>query len=158
MNEDQKKAFEHALDQLPIAYQEAIRAYPWEERVVSIGTANKLYLNQIDHLTADVALVLAGLADADEFKDAIIDRIMLDDRLADELVRALNLEIFIPIREAVQKKTGAVQSQFKESARSSSPQPTVNTVFKVLPEKYTFTQNAKKESRESGDPYREPID
>lgn len=155
MNEEQKQAFEEQLNALPETYQEVVRSYPWEERVISIGTGQKLYLDQVDDLAAEVALALVGITEPDDMKNELIDRLLIDATKAESLVRALNLEIFTPIQEIMQQKTSAVAPQFegKNDAAADSPKP--GAVFKIAPEKYSL-QNEKKEK--NTDPYREPIE
>lgn len=150
MNEDQKKAYEEHLALLPAAYQEVIRSYPWQDHVVSIGTSQKLFLDQIDTLYAEVALVLVGIIDVEDVQTELVERLFIEDSQADALVRALNLEIFTPIREAIQKKLDATESQFAAPTATSVFAP----VTTVPPQKYT----APLDKKQSGDPYHEPID
>jgi len=152
MNEDQKKAYEDRLNLLPQVYQEVIRSYPWEERVISIGNDKKLYLDQVDGLLAEVALVLVGLTGADDFRTELLSHMIVDDEKVDELIQALNVQIFNPITESIQKRTSEVQPQFEAAPKKILANDAPASVFKIAPESYS-TSEAKPQ-----DPYHEPID
>lgn len=172
MNEDQNKAFEDQLDLLPQAYQEVVRSYPWEERTISVGRDAGLYLNDIEDLTAEVALVLVGITQPEDFHSTLVSRLMISDEKASEVERGLNLMLFNPIREAVQKRTLQNQDQFMSApstgmdlakAPAQTPETPTSSVFKVAPEKYSVSttptpQTQKKLQRNPIDPYREPIE
>lgn len=148
MNEDQKKAYEEHLDLLPVAHQEVIRSYPWQDHVVSIGTGQKLYLDQIDSLYAEVALVLVGAIDVEDIQDELVERLFIEESQAESLVRALNLEIFNPIREAIQKKLDQTEAQFIQPTQVFTP---------VATHKPQTHINSLK-TKPTDDPYREPIE
>ncbi len=152
MNEDQKKAYEDRLNLLPQVYQEVIRSYPWEERVISIGNDKKLYLDQVDGLLAEVALVLVGLTGADDFRSELLSHMIVEDDKVDELIQALNVQIFNPITDTIQKRTSEVQPQFESAPKNTQAASTATGVFKIAPESYSTSE------AHPQDPYHEPID
>lgn len=167
MNEEQKKEFEKNVALLPQAFQDAIKTSSWEEKVITVGQKQGLYYDQIDRVIAEVALVLAGLSRADELDMHIIQQTDIENDKVDELVRALNHEVFEPIEESVRQKTAQSQPQFSPIAPTATPMSALETpasttqqvttgVFKVPPEKYQV--KSLDAEKKAADPYREPIE
>lgn len=163
MNEKQKQAFNDQILLLPKAFQDAISESKWEERVINVGEKAGLYLDQTDELISEVALVLSGLIEEIDFRKRVVDRLMIDYDKADELIRALNHEVFEPLEASVRAKTENKDLQFTSKTigvptqvQAPSVQQFTTGVFKVAPEKYSVkTLDTQKPS---GDPYREPIE
>ncbi len=159
MNEQQKQAFENQLNQIPPMYRDAIRAVPWEAKTIEIGQKHKLFINQIDELMSEVALVLVGLVTGEVFRKRVADKLDIEYELADELIRELNLEIFERVREIVKNATPPAAPQSvpiqTNTVTSTAPQ-FFQGVTKVAPEKHTITSLEKKPI--NIDPYHEPIE
>jgi len=169
MNESQQQAFEQQLNLMAPAFQEAIRAVPWEAKTMAIGQKHKLYLDQVDELVTEVALMLVGLTSSDDFAKRIREELLIDYDMANNLVRELNLEVLDHVLEVAQQKTPSEAPQAVPvqtvnplenatvapmSSATPSSQPSImeqvtSGVFKVAPEKTTIT---------SLDPYREPLE
>lgn len=163
MNDDQKKAFNDQVALLPKPFQEAIAESHWEEHVVTVGTKASLYLDQIDELISEVALVLSGLIDEDTFRSRLVEELVINYDKADELIRALNHEVLEPVEALVQSKTQNKEPQFTPAQPTTAssvatPMPTqqfTTGVFKVAPEKYSVKSL---ETKKNIDPYHEPIE
>lgn len=165
MNEQQKAEFEKNVALLPKAFQDAIHESHWEGKIIEVGEKQGLYYDQIDTVIAEVALVLAGLEQANNLDTNITQRVDLDNDKIDALLRALNHEVFEPIEESVRQKTEQKTPQFvpTQTPSAATQQAPVSTttqvttgVFKVAPEKYSI--KSLDDKKPNVDIYREPIE
>lgn len=100
---DVEKAFSERLAQLPPVVQQAIQSADLEKHLRALADSHKLHLDQWELLQNEVKLALLGFEDADMLPENLENEVGVDTATAADLSKAINDEIFEPIRQELER-------------------------------------------------------
>src|SRR5437660_1545756 len=103
---------------LPDQIKELIININSQETLLEIGRRHGLHIDQLGELVDEATLVLFGLTKSSDFLNHIKDRLRVDGGMAQKITTDINNEIFLPIRESLQKLAGQ-----KETPAVTAPAP-----------------------------------
>ncbi len=88
---------------LPADIQEVIISDNYSTKLFEIAKARKLTYEQLGSLEIETSMMLLGMTKPDEFRDELMLQLKLSDEMIDGIVKDLGDQIFLPIRESIQK-------------------------------------------------------
>ena len=94
---------EQHLASLPQYVKDAFKAAKPFEKIRKIGVDFKMHLDQNEQLEQEVLLVMLGLESPDTFIDETSKTFGLSDEDSKKLVDRISAELFVPIRDAMQR-------------------------------------------------------
>jgi hypothetical protein len=100
---DVDKAFAERLALLPPVVQQAIQSADLEKHLRALADSHKLHLDQWELLQNEVKLALLGFEDADKLPENLENEVGVDTATAADLSKAINDEIFEPIRQELER-------------------------------------------------------
>jgi hypothetical protein len=164
----EKYNIQEEFNSLPITYQQALLSTNWEEAVWGIAKKQGLMLDETTVLIEEVGLVLFGGEKSSNLGINLSKHTKLLDKEIEQLIRELNVMIFIPLQDKMRQlsKTPSEQDLLSEIEDKSKPQTETVThkkladIFTMVPAKsdYSVDKPVKPVSYEGDDPYHEPID
>ncbi len=83
-----------------------IEVYSHEDtvtKITEIGQKHYLHVDQIGELADEIGLVMLGINKADNFVNHVADRLSVDQAAANAIAVDVNEQIFLKIRESLQK-------------------------------------------------------
>ena len=105
---------EEAYKRLPDDIKGAIAHLDTSGTIGAIGNKHGLHIDQIGDLADATALVMIGLEPISSYIPELEQRLKLQTEKVKEIAEDINLEIFIQIRESIQKmaesKSGGIQA------------------------------------------------
>lgn len=87
------------FDLLPTELQQVITSSDYQTKLFEIAKKHKLTYDKLGQLELETTMVLLGMTPPDEFKLDISEQLKLDDATLNNIVKDLNDQIFIPIRQ-----------------------------------------------------------
>lgn len=174
-NEQQIK---EKFESLPKDVQEAITSSEMEERIFEIAKKNGIQIDESVELVRITGLVMLGLESKSEFVSLVQDALSVDFQKAQDIVVAINEQVFNSIRESLKKihggdgneEVGERDEVVKEIENPRFDRAGVNLLKKQNIEEFiqkpditkervsTDVQTPKIEQKVDFDPYREAID
>ncbi|MBI4135959.1 MAG: hypothetical protein HY481_00175 [Candidatus Vogelbacteria bacterium] len=97
------KQEEHGFGRLPAVIQKALEAIDLHGIMRKIGTEQKLHIDQMGILDNEVGSVLVGETRPEEFLPRLKSKLQIDQVAAEAIAKEVNEQIFLPIRESLQK-------------------------------------------------------
>ena len=101
---------EHTTQQLEEKYRSlpedlkgAMTEIKTAETIHDIGKKYNLHIDQIGDLADEIGLTMLGLTKPDDFVTHTKNRLQIDQNIAEQIGREVNEQIFLPIRESLQK-------------------------------------------------------
>ncbi len=88
---------------LPEDLREAMIGVETAKAVGNIGQKHNLHIDQIGDLADEIGLTMLGLTKSDEFVTHVKNRLRIDQNTAEQISHEVNEQIFLPIRESLQK-------------------------------------------------------
>ena len=106
--------------ELPEDLKEAMIEVRTAETIYDIGQKNNLHVDQIGELADEVGLAMLGLTKSEDFLTHIKNRLQIDQTTAEQITREVNEQIFLPIRESLQKLHSANEANEAIEAQEAS--------------------------------------
>jgi len=94
-----QKELQQAFENVPEEVKEAVTSVKVAEKLRAIGSRFTLHIDELGELGSETGLLMLGLAHPSVFVDNIARRLKVSRDRAAEIGRAVNEEIFRPIRE-----------------------------------------------------------
>lgn len=94
---------EEKYQSLPEDIREVMIGVETAKVVGAIGQTHRLRIDQMGELADEIGLTMLGLTKPDEFLTHIKNRLQIDQTAAEQITREVNEQIFLPIRESLQK-------------------------------------------------------
>ena len=126
-NEIQQQ-IEQRITELPQDVQNAILSSEFGDKVLSIGSAAKLHLDQIQSLNDSTMFFMLGFTSEAEYQKEVRGMVGNDEAVAQKIVTSVNQQILLPIRESL-KGFAAKQA----SPLPPTPPPSRPSLAEVLP-------------------------
>lgn len=129
--EDIAKQIEERLAQLPEDIREAVLASDFDEKVLAIGKAHNLHIDQSQLLGNEIYVVMLGMADMADFVGNVAAQVRVSEEEAEKIATDVGAQIFAPIRESLKK----MYEGGGEEAANPLPQnpPEASTKSVVIP-------------------------
>lgn len=131
--------------ELPIDLQKTITSMHSAEAIQVIGKSNGLLIDKMGILGYETGLALIGLTPLSDFPKIIAEKLSIPFEKAVKITEEINTEIFLKIRELMQKKQREEDSE--ETSDTDVPDPI--TTKTVEGGAWTDTNTEKMPSRES---------
>lgn len=110
------------IETLPPDIQALVYSADMHKTLIDIANKHHLHIDQVGKLETEAAAVMIGLTNQNSFVSELADALDLDTTKAEELVRDINDQLFLKIRESMKKLYSA--SPTPNTARTAStPQP-----------------------------------
>lgn len=151
------------LAELPQEIKSAIDSIETSNAIRAISDKYHLHIDQAGELADEISLVMIGSTKPDRFISHIIKRLHISNELAQNIARETNQNIFIKIKEALQKVQGF---EIEDDDQVKKPEP-----VDLFTQKMNFLFQNKKEEEENitseqdkpitpprHDPYKEPVE
>ncbi len=100
---DIEEKFAERLALLPPVVQQAIQSADLEKHLRALADSHKLHLDQWELLQNEVKLALLGFEDADKLPENLEKEVGVDAATAADLSKAINDEVFEPIRQELER-------------------------------------------------------
>ncbi len=110
-----------------------------EGAVGDIGIKYQLHIDQIGVLADHIALTIIGLEPIDQFKNNLEKELLLPKEKMNELIGEVNQQIFLPIRESLQR----LHEQKDRAAEAAAVSAGVETIQAIAPDQTTDELPAK---------------
>ncbi|MBI2097831.1 MAG: hypothetical protein HYT46_02790 [Candidatus Vogelbacteria bacterium] len=123
----------HGFERLPEVIQKALGSIDLHGIMRKIGAEQKLRIDQMGMLDDEVGLVMVGETRPEDFLSHIKTRLLIDQTAAESIGREVNEQIFLPIRESLQKLHGETEMSGGVETIASLPKP--ETPVGELPDK-----------------------
>lgn len=104
MNKFTPQQLQEAYKKLPGDIKKLYSSEEVTNKLYNTGQKYNLHVDQIGGLVDEVGWVMVGLNPTQKFTSNIIERLKIDSDLAKNITNDINQEIFVHIREALQKK------------------------------------------------------
>lgn len=114
------------FESLPLDVKEAISSVDTTNTILKIGEKYRIQIDELGELVDETGLVMLGFVHPGDFVSGVKKRLNIPQDLAETLVREINNEIFLKIRESIRKiSEKAVRlKKEKEHDFSKEEQPT----------------------------------
>lgn len=99
---------EEKYRQLPEAVKEAMYSVETSDQIMALGKKYNLHIDQIGLLAEETGLVMLGLTPYYQLVDNIQKKLGLSRTVAEDITIDVNTEIFLPIREFLQRGTASL--------------------------------------------------
>ncbi len=99
----QNKKMKPTETTIPKEILEAIKSSSVYSKLESIGARYNLLLDQIGQLEVDTRMVLIGKLPSVKFIDTVARDLEIDKEISEKIVKDINEEIFMPLRESIRK-------------------------------------------------------
>lgn len=119
-----------AYRKLPQDIRDAYFSEDVTEKIEALGQKHRLHIDQLGELSNQISLILLGLAKPGDFKMAVMNQLKIDQTTTDNLTTDINNQIFLPIRESLQK----LSSSPDQSPINTSNQPPTTETKTITPE------------------------
>jgi hypothetical protein len=159
MDEQTKQLLIEYFKKAPADVQEMILSETITEDIQLISSGHGLSNDQKEALQSEVRLVLLGVTELEHFTENIREELAVDNKIASDIVLAIDNRIFSLVRESLNFVHGYAPATEIPSETNEGPADSL-----VVPKKETGDPVASSilgENRRPGaqsDPYREPID
>lgn len=91
------------LKNLPLEIQNLITSPDIYDKIKIMGDTYDLHIDQIGELASEVRMVLMGITRSKDFIKKIMDRLEINQEVAEKIAISINKEIFDSIRTSLQK-------------------------------------------------------
>lgn len=119
-------------NQIPQQIVDAIESSWVFEALEKIGETYGLHIDQIGQLDVDTRRTLLGKEKSSDYIKNITENLEISSELAEKIATDVNTQIFLPLREHLQKTQEAVESVVEQpQSTPSTPPPPANPVEKV---------------------------
>lgn len=108
---------------LPEEIQDVMASMDSTYAIRTIGQKHQLHIDQIGELADAVGLVMLGLEKTDKLLSNIQTRLKIDQTTANAIAREVNEQIFLPIRESLQKLHENKAPDGVETIQTPAPTP-----------------------------------
>ena len=99
MKQFTSKEIQDAFEKLPQDVQTALTSVDLNNKVKSIAERYNLHMDQLGNLVDEVGLVMLGLQKSSSFIDGLCSRLSIDARIAENITRDINTDIFSSIKQ-----------------------------------------------------------
>ena len=103
MDEQLEQQLAQRMTELPADIQSAIQSADLSEKVQAIGKKYQLHIDQIGQLETEIMLVMLGFSEPAELMSNIMNDLNVPEAIANLIATDVSDEIFMPIRESMQK-------------------------------------------------------
>ena len=152
---NQENELANHLSTLPQEIKLAISSIETADAIKAISDKYHLHIDQAGELADEINLVMIGATKPDRFINHIIKRLHISNELAQDIARETNQNIFIKIKEALQR----VQGFDTENSSPTKPLDLFTQKMNFLfqnKEDQTVSQPTEQPPRH--DPYKEPLE
>jgi len=117
-----KQAIKEVLITLPENYQKVVNSFPWEKISKEIGGKHLLVADSdLNDLQVEVALVLLGLEDPENFESRVEDNVVVKENEAREIEQEVFIKIFEPIDKLVGDNLPSTEDKSNPEANQINP-------------------------------------
>lgn len=134
MPNETDRIIEEHLKSLPVYVRDAFTATKPFEKIRKISADFNLHVDEAEKLEQEVLLVMLGLASPSTFIEETSKTFGLQEENANKLVDRVSLELFVPIRDAMQKY---MEELAKEETVQEITAPAVTIEAPQIPPKTT---------------------
>jgi hypothetical protein len=134
---------------LPSELQKVIISSDYQTKLFEIAKKHKLTYDKLGQIELETTMVLLGMTPPDEFKADIHEQLGVSDEVLNNIVRDLNDQIFLPIRESL---IGVYSQEEVEVGEKFANDMSVSKEPEVEAKVGVDLENKRAES-----PYKEPI-
>jgi hypothetical protein len=121
MEQNLQQDIEKKLASLPEAIQEAIFSNEMGEHIRHIATERRLHIEQQALLQDATMLVMLGFITPEDFPGQLQAQLNIDEAQAHILVKDIDEQILVPIREVIKEETGEQKSVAMPSSQANPP-------------------------------------
>lgn len=130
-----KEAIEEVESTLPENYQKVLTSFSWEKISAEIGEKYLLTGNDLNDLQVEIALVLLGLEEPEDFESRVQDNVVVSEKEAKEIEQEVSNKIFKPIDKLIGDSLSDTDDHKEELFEiNSNKDIKVNPRFSTLPE------------------------
>ena len=131
MNQELQQLMKEQWAQLPSAVQKALVAPDLQQKIIKVGDANQLHVDQKGVLSDETVLLMLGLTHPDDFVSILTERLGVDAAAAEKVAQDIGREIVLPIREQMKKDVAAEEA----ASAAQQPAPADKNISVVMPSK-----------------------
>lgn len=169
--QDVEKVIQERFKKLPVPIQKAIKSAAVEKRLRDMSNEHKLHLDQWQALENEVMLTLFGFQPLSELSKNIQESVEIDEQTANMITSNITKEIFMPIREELERSLEHPDAKEKELSTAERAQAAVSIEHKTtavasqtptvaraqISDTYKPGETSATRPATDGDPYRESV-